>query len=59
VDIQRPEPGVVMIMIARRQWKMGGTRYNARGIDDDGNVANQTETELIVILQNSQVFSHV
>jgi len=24
---------------------MAGTRYNARGLDDDGNVANYVETE--------------
>lgn len=28
---------------------MGGTRYRARGIDDDGNVANHTEVEQIMI----------
>ena len=30
---------------------MGGTRYNARGIDDDGNVANHTEIESIFSFQ--------
>lgn len=28
---------------------MGGTRYNARGIDDDGNTANFVESEQIAI----------
>jgi hypothetical protein len=28
---------------------MGGTRYNARGIDDDGNTANTVESEQIVL----------
>ena len=37
-------------MIARRRWKMGGTRYNARGIDQEGNVANHTETEQLVFI---------
>ena len=27
-------------LIMRRAWKKGGTRYNARGIDEKGNVAN-------------------
>jgi hypothetical protein len=26
-----------------------GTRYNARGLDDEGNVANYVETEQIMI----------
>ncbi len=30
---------------------MGGTRYNARGIDDQGNCSNHTEIEQIVITQ--------
>lgn len=29
---------------------MGGTRYHARGIDDEGNVANHTEIEQIVYM---------
>lgn len=29
---------------------MGGTRYNARGTDDLGNVANHTEIEQIVYM---------
>ena len=28
---------------------MGGTRYNSRGIDDDGNTANTVESEQILI----------
>lgn len=31
--------------MSRRSCKRAGTRYNARGIDDDGNVANFVETE--------------
>jgi hypothetical protein len=37
------------ILIMRRRWAMGGTRYNARGIDEEGNVANCVESEQIVI----------
>jgi len=28
---------------------MGGTRYNSRGIDDEGNCANFVETEQILV----------
>ena len=35
-------------VISRRSTAQAGTRYNARGIDDDGNVAIFTETECIV-----------
>lgn len=31
---------------------MGGTRYNSRGIDNHGYVANFVETEQIIILEN-------
>ena len=34
-----------LITIARRRWKMGGTRYSARGVNDDGDVSNYTEVE--------------
>jgi hypothetical protein len=27
---------------------MGGTRFNSRGLDDDGNVANFVESEQII-----------
>ena len=36
-----------MILIARRRWRMGGTRFDARGIDDEGNCANFCELEQI------------
>jgi synaptojanin len=31
-------------LITRRSWRMGGTRYNSRGIDVKGHVANFCET---------------
>jgi len=31
---------------------MAGTRYNARGLDDEGNVANYVETEQIITFKN-------
>ncbi|MDR3547404.1 MAG: SAC family polyphosphoinositide phosphatase, partial [Candidatus Pacebacteria bacterium] len=41
-----------LILISRRRYEHAGTRYNARGIDDEGNVANMVETEQIVVYGN-------
>ena len=45
-------------MISRRSSKKAGTRFYARGIDDEGNVANFVETEQIIDL-DSLVFTHL
>lgn len=37
-----------LTIISRQSWKRAGTRYNARGLDDEGNVANFVETETIL-----------
>ncbi|KAL1680770.1 SacI homology domain-containing protein [Schizophyllum commune] len=34
-------------LISRLSWKRAGTRFNTRGVDDDGNCANFVETEVI------------
>jgi hypothetical protein len=34
-----------LVLISRRRYEMAGTRYNARGLDDEGNVANYVESE--------------
>jgi len=47
-----------LILISRRRTKRAGTRFNARGIDDDGNVANYVETEQ-VLLYNNNTYSFV
>ncbi|SCU86141.1 LAMI_0D00606g1_1 [Lachancea mirantina] len=39
---------VSLTVISKQSWKRAGTRYNARGIDDEGNVANFVETETIM-----------
>ncbi|SCW02439.1 LAFE_0F06458g1_1 [Lachancea fermentati] len=39
---------VSLTVISKQSWKRAGTRYNARGIDDEANVANFVETELIM-----------
>ena len=36
------------ILISRRRFEMGGTRFNARGVDEEGNAGNFVETETIV-----------
>ena len=41
-----------MLLICRRRWPMPGTRFKARGIDDEGNVANFVESEQIIIHQD-------
>lgn len=53
VGVQKPTNNTLMVLIARRRWKMGGTRFNARGIDDDGNVANHCELEQIFQIKST------
>ena len=36
------------VLISRRSYLMGGTRYNNRGIDNNGHVANYVETEQLM-----------
>ena len=45
-------------LVSRLGWKRAGTRFNARGIDDDGNVANFVESELL-FFHDSITYSHV
>lgn len=40
--------GITMTIISKQLWRRAGTRFNARGIDDAGNVANFVETEYIM-----------
>ncbi|GJN88599.1 hypothetical protein Rhopal_001565-T1 [Rhodotorula paludigena] len=41
------EPAVLSL-ISRLGWKRSGTRFNVRGVDDDGGVANFVETETML-----------
>ncbi|KAI5949374.1 INP53 [Candida jiufengensis] len=43
-------------IISKQSWKRAGTRYNTRGIDDNGAVANFVETEFIY---NNPSKSHI
>ncbi|EAR97726.2 endonuclease/exonuclease/phosphatase family protein (macronuclear) [Tetrahymena thermophila SB210] len=45
-------------LIARRSCKKAGTRYNARGLDEEGNVANYNEIEQIIYF-NQYCCSHL
>lgn len=47
-----------LILISRRSYKHAGTRFNARGIDENGYVANSVETEQIV-MYNGKAYSYV
>lgn len=49
---------ILFALISRRSIKHAGTRYNTRGIDDEGNVANYVETEQVFKYQNKFI-SHV
>lgn len=46
-------------LISRLSCLRAGTRFNARGIDDDGNVANFVETETIFWVPTGLTFSYV
>lgn len=35
-------------LVSRLSWKRAGTRFNTRGVDDDGNVANFVESETLL-----------
>ncbi|AEY97456.1 FAFL228Wp [Eremothecium gossypii FDAG1] len=39
---------VWVTIISKQSWRRAGTRFNARGIDDEANVANFVETEFIM-----------
>jgi endonuclease/exonuclease/phosphatase family metal-dependent hydrolase len=48
-----------MTIISRLSCKRAGTRFNARGIDDDGNVANFVQTETVFWNPIGICFSYV
>lgn len=47
-----------MTLISRLSCRRAGTRFNARGMDDDGNVANFVETETIFWAPTGVCFSY-
>lgn len=48
-----------LTVISRLSSRRAGTRFNARGVDDDGNVANFVETETIFCTHTGICFSYV
>jgi hypothetical protein len=48
VDFKMGKHDARLTIISRQSCRRAGTRFNARGIDDDGNVANFVETETIL-----------
>jgi len=48
----------ILTLISRLSCRRAGTRFNSRGIDDDGNVANFVETETIFYHPSSLCFSY-
>lgn len=47
-----------LTVISRQSWKRAGTRFNARGVDDEGNVANFVETETILCIDNGKCMGY-
>ena len=52
-NISNHNNSIRYILISRRSANHCGTRYNTRGIDDEGHVANYCETEQIIYHQNN------
>lgn len=45
-------------VISRVSCSYAGTRFNARGVNDDGAVANFVETEMLVLIRGSVAERH-
>lgn len=48
-----------LTLVSRLSCRRAGTRFNSRGVDDDGNVANFVETETIFYHPSGLCFSYV
>ncbi|EHY51917.1 Inositol-1,4,5-trisphosphate 5-phosphatase 1 [Exophiala dermatitidis] len=59
--IRGTTPGLptTLTVISRLSSRRAGTRFNSRGIDDDGNVANFVETETVFWSNTGLCFSYV
>jgi len=44
---------LLVLLIARRSCRRVGTRYNCRGLDDEGEVGNWVETEQLVLVRGA------
>lgn len=48
-----------LLFFTRRSWRRVGTRFNVRGVDKDGFVANFAETEVVVVKPDRSICSYV
>lgn len=48
-----------ILFFTRRSWRRVGTRFNVRGVDKDGSVANFAETEMLLVKPSRAVCSYV
>ncbi|TDH67750.1 hypothetical protein CCR75_005313 [Bremia lactucae] len=48
-----------ILFFTRRSWRRVGTRFNVRGVDKDGCVANFAETEMLLIKPSRAMCSYV
>ncbi|KAL4781149.1 SacI homology domain-containing protein [Aspergillus varians] len=58
-SMQKTNLPSMLTLISRLSSLRAGTRFNSRGIDDDGNVANFVETETILWIPPGIAFSYV
>lgn len=58
IKVQSGRPSS-LTLVSRLSCRRAGTRFNSRGIDDDGNVANFVETETIFYHSSGLCFSYV
>lgn len=57
VEIQQcfiNENNFTFALISRRSVLRAGTRYNSRGVDSQGNVSNNVETEQIIVTEETK-----
>ncbi|CAD2105893.1 hypothetical protein YYG_01109 [Plasmodium vinckei petteri] len=57
-SIEMNKKRVELFLISRRSSMLGGTRFNKRGINDDGYVANFVESEQIIRIDNRDNMSY-
>lgn len=57
-DVLQLDAPTTLVLISRRSCQRAGTRYNARGVDEEGNVGNFVETEQIIHIRDT-LFSYV
>lgn len=48
-----------LTLISRRSIYRNGRRFNTRGVDEEGHVANFVETEQIIHTKEGMIYSHV